>query len=141
MKIRYFALIIGIIYGIIGVLGFVPTLLSLPATAPILTVKAGYGYLFSLFPVNLLHNIVHLVVGVLGIIAYRSLSNAQLFARGLTILYAVLAVLGLIPATSTLFGLVPLFSHNIWLHAVTAAIAAYFGFVAPRAREIGAQAT
>ena len=141
MKIRYFALIVGLIYVVIGILGFVPTLLSLPATAPILTVQAGYGYLFSLFPVNLLHNIVHLVVGVLGIIAYRSLSSAQLFARGLTILYAVLAVLGLIPATSTLFGLVPLFSHNIWLHAVTAAIAAYFGFVAPRAREIGAQAT
>jgi hypothetical protein len=27
-----------------------------------------------------------------------------------------------------MFGLVPLFSHDIWLHALTALGAAYFGF-------------
>jgi len=30
----------------------------------------------------------------------------------------------------TTFGLVPLYGHDVWLHAVLAAVAAYFGFVA-----------
>ena len=43
-------------------------------------------------------------------------------------LYGLLAVLGLIPATNTLFGFVPLHGHDVWLHAGTALIAAYFGW-------------
>jgi hypothetical protein len=29
---------------------------------------------------------------------------------------------------NVMFGLTPLFGHNIWLHAGTAALAAYFGY-------------
>jgi hypothetical protein len=38
--------------------------------------------------------------------------------------------MGLISAANlhTMFGLTPLFSHDVWLHAVTAVIAAYFGW-------------
>ena len=36
--------------------------------------------------------------------------------------------MGLIPVLNTTFGLVPLFGHDVWLHAGTAALAAYFGF-------------
>jgi hypothetical protein len=46
----------------------------------------------------------------------------------MAVLYGGLAVMGLIPGLNTLFGLVPLFGHDVWLHAGTAAIAAYFGF-------------
>jgi hypothetical protein len=45
------------------------------------------------------------------------------------VIYALLTVLGLIPATNTAFGLVPIYRHDVWLHAVLAAVAAYFGFV------------
>jgi hypothetical protein len=45
-------------------------------------------------------------------------------------LYGLLAILGLIPGTNTLFGLVPIYGHDVWLHALSALIAAYFGFVA-----------
>jgi hypothetical protein len=41
----------------------------------------------------------------------------------------LLAILGLIPATNTMFGLVPIYGNDVWLHAGTALIAAYFGFV------------
>jgi hypothetical protein len=34
-----------------------------------------------------------------------------------------------------MFGLTPLFSHDVWLHAVTAAIAAYFGWGPVDARD------
>jgi hypothetical protein len=33
-------------------------------------VANGYGYLFGLFPVNLVHNLFHLLIGLLGIGAY-----------------------------------------------------------------------
>lgn len=132
MNTRYFALILGIVYVLVGILGFIPGITqATPADALPLTINNSYGYLFGLFPVNLLHNLVHLVLGVWGIIAYGRYTNARLYARALTIIFAILAIMGLIPGLNTIFGLVPLFSHDIWLHALTALVSAYFGFVAP----------
>lgn len=142
MRLRYFALVGGIFFLLLGILGLIPGLLSLPVSAPVLKVSMGYGYLFGLFPVNLVHNLVHLAIGVWGIIAYFSKSKALLFVRSMSICLGLLAILGLIPVTKMLFGLVPLFSHNIWFHALTAAIAAYFGWFRKRkAGDIGISAT
>ena len=44
--------------------------------------------------------------------------------------HAVLAVMGLVPGLDTTFGLVPIYGHDVWLHALLAGVAAYFGFVA-----------
>jgi hypothetical protein len=41
----------------------------------------------------------------------------------------VFVVMGLVPGLNTTFGLVPLFSHDVWLHAILALGAAYFGFI------------
>jgi hypothetical protein len=135
MNTRNFVLTIGILYLLVGALGFLPALVSAPhAGAPSVTVDTGYGYLLGLFPVNGLYNLFHLAIGALALGAYRSLSSSTLFTRGIAILFGVLAVMGLIPMLSTTFGLIPLFGHNVWLHAATAAIAAYFGYV--RAAEV-----
>lgn len=131
MQTRYFALVFGIIYTAVGVLGFIPGLMTTPAEAPPLAMDSLYGYLLGLFPVNILHTLVHLGLGIWGIVAYRTWANSRLYAQSLAIIYGVLAILGLFPGTNTLFGLVPLFGHDIWLHAGTAVIAAYFGFAAP----------
>jgi hypothetical protein len=129
MSTRYFALIAGVAYVGAGILGFVPGLTpSPPAGAPDLVVRAGYGYLLGLFPINLLHNLVHLALGAWGLMAYGTFSRARSYARGLAIIYGLLAVMGLIPVLHTTFGLVPIFGHDIWLHALTALTAAYFGF-------------
>jgi hypothetical protein len=129
MMTRRFALVVGIIYLVIGIAGFIPGLVQGPGY-PELAVNALSGDLLGLFPVNVVHHIVHLLVGVLGIAAYRAFDSARLYARGLAIVYAVLAVMGLINAANldTMFGLTPLFSHDVWLHAGTAVIAAYFGW-------------
>jgi hypothetical protein len=100
------------------------------ADAPNLRVATGYGYLLGLFPVNVLHNLVHLLVGTAGVISYRSDPMAMWFSRGLAIFYGVLALMGLVPALGTTFGLIPIFGHDVWLHAGTAAAAAYFGWIA-----------
>jgi hypothetical protein len=130
--VRRFALIFGIIYLAVGAMGFIPALVQPAPTAPDLEVTEMYGRLVGLFPINFLHNIVHLAIGLWGVLGSRTVSGAVLFSRGIAIFYGLLAILGLIPVTDTLFGLVPIYSHDVWLHALSALIAAYFGFVAPR---------
>lgn len=132
MGARYFALIAGIVYVLVGLMGFIPGMVMTPGTGPSVAVDAGYGYLLGLFPVNVLHNLVHLAVGIWGLLSYRSAGGARAFSRGLAIFYGVLALMGLFPVLNTTFGLIPIFSHDIWLHALTAAIAAYFGFSKPK---------
>ena len=87
-----------------------------------------YGYLLGLFPVNVLHSAVHLAIGAWGIAAWRGMSDPQVYARSLALFYGALAVMGLIPGMNTLFGMLPIHGHDVWLHAGTAAIAAYFGW-------------
>ncbi len=132
MGTRVFALILGIIYVVVAILGFIPGIATPPpANAPTLSLTSNYGYIFGLFAVNILHTLVHLIVGIWGILAYRSFGAARAFSRTMAIVFAILTILGLIPGLNTLFGFVPLFGADIALHAVTALLAAYFGFVAP----------
>lgn len=136
MNIRTFTLSIGIIYLIVGILGFFPGLMTAPPqNAP--AMSTPYGLLFGMFPVNSLHNVVHLGIGAWGILAYKDPDSARLYAQSLAVLYAALGVFGLIPALNTMFGLVPLFGHDIWLHFLTALAAAYFGFMSPVTVETG----
>ena len=129
MTVRTFALVVGIAYLAAGVLGFVPQLLSpSPADAPHVGITAFYGYLLGLFPVNFMHNLVHLAIGAWGIAAYRTVGGARAYAKTLAVLYGILTIMGLIPGLNTLFGLAPLHGHDVWLHALTAIAAAYFGW-------------
>lgn len=139
MGTRYFALISGIIYVLIGIFGFIPGMVATPGTGgPDVVVNAGYGYLLSTFPINILHNLVHLGVGIWGLASYRSYIGARNYARGLAIFYGVLAVMGLLPVLNTMFGLIPIFGNDVWLHALTALVAAFFGFKTPTAKDIRA---
>lgn len=128
MNTRNFAMVLGAIYIVVGILGFVRPLLTSPAGAPPLQLDQGYGYLFGLFPVNILHNLVHLGIGVWGVLAARTMPAARTYAASVAIIFGVLTVMGFIPRLNTVFGFIPLFGHDIWLHALTAIVAAYFGF-------------
>lgn len=134
MGARYFALISGIVYILLGIFGFIPGMVATPgATGPAVVIKAGYGYLLEAFPVNIVHNLVHIAIGIWGVAAYRSYIKSRSYGRGLAIFYGVLAIMGLLPVLNTVFGLMPIFGHDVWLHGVTAAIAGYFGFKTPDA--------
>lgn len=132
--VRTFALVFGVVYLLVGIAGFIPGLNNHDTTDLIkpLAVEAAHGRLMGLFPVNAMHNIVHILIGIWGIVGSRSLGGARLFARGVVVLYGLLTIMGLLPmpAMQTMFGLAPLYSHDIWLHALSALVAAYFGFVA-----------
>jgi hypothetical protein len=139
--VRYFALVYGIVFLLVGIAGFVPGLVVSPEESPNLTIDTGFGRLFDLFAINVLHNLVHIVFGVWGLAAYRSLSNARLYARSVAVIYAILAVMGLIPLLNTTFGLIHLYGHDVWLHVVLAAVAAYFGWAPVRTEELATPAT
>ena len=128
MNTRTFALIFGIVFIAAGVAGFVPQLLQ-PAEGGAVAAGPHHQLLLGMFPVNPLHNAVHLLFGLWGLAASRSASGALLYARGVAIIYAVLTVAGLIPSLDTLFGLVPLYGNDVWLHHGLAVVAAYFGWV------------
>ena len=129
LNVRTFALVFGIAYLGAGLLGLMPGMLTPPpADAPPVRFDVMNGMLLGLFHVNMLHTIVHLAIGAWGLAAYMGWSQPRVYARSLAVLYGVLGVLGLIPGLDTLFGLVPLHGHDVWLHLGTAAIAAYFGF-------------
>src|SRR5687768_11907221 len=107
MTLRNFAMAFGIIYLAAGVLGFVPAFVRpAPADAHAVTITAFHGYLFGLFAVNALHNLVHIAIGAWGLAASRTAARARTYARTLAIFYGLLAVMGLLPVLNTTFGLI-----------------------------------
>ena len=109
MTSRSFVRVVGVVSLAVGVLGFFPGLKSPPPLwAPHLAANGEYGLLFGLFPVNWIHNLVHLIIGIAAWRASNTMSDARKFARGLAILYGGLAVMGVIPMLNSTFGLFPL---------------------------------
>ena len=129
MSTRTFALIFGIVFLLVGVAGFVSPALLHPHDYPDVTVNAFEGDVLGLFPVNALHSLVHVLFGIWGLMASRGLGASVSYARGVAVSYAVLTVMGFIPPLDVTFGLIPLFGNDIWLHALLAIVAAYFGWV------------
>jgi hypothetical protein len=60
--------------------------------------------------------------------AYHSYLGARTFCRALAIFYGLLSVMGFLPVLNTTFGLIPIFGHDIWLHGLTALVAASYGW-------------
>jgi hypothetical protein len=54
---------------------------------------------------------------------------ARIFEKANAVLFALLPVAGLTPGLNAMFGLVPLHGHHVWLHALSAGLSAYFGFM------------
>jgi len=133
MSTRTFAMIFGIVFLIVGAGGFIPGLTAMGhmghAADSEVTMKTMFGYELGMFPVNVLHSIVHLLFGLWGILAARSLGGARTYFRAVAVIYAVLTVMGLVAGLQTTFGLIPLYGADVALHAVLAIVAAYFGWM------------
>ena len=84
--------------------------------------------LLGIFPVNLLHNSVHVLFGLWGLAAARTFSGAKAYGQIGGVIYLVLAVVGYFQPDG--FGLVPLGGNDILLHVVLGIVLAFFGFTA-----------
>ncbi len=131
MTIQKFTKIAGILFVAIGVLGFVPGLTLFHPAGDLSADPAHshHGMLFGLFPINVLHNLIHIGFGIWALSAAKDAGKSRTFCRANAVIYAMLAVMGLVPGLNTLFGLVPLYGNDVWLHGLIALSTGYFGFV------------
>lgn len=114
--VRQFALVFGVVYLLVGVLGVVQTGMGAES-------QDFLGY----FPVNGLHNIVHLVIGILGIAAYIGGEAISVqYAKWIGVVLILLGIIGIFAPDG--FGLVPLGGWDPALHIGTGIVAIYFGF-------------
>lgn len=107
---RQLALTFGVVYLVVGVLGFIPALSA--GTAP-----AGGANLLGIFPINWLHNLVHLGIGAALVLAATGTRQATLTARVVGIVYLAVGLLGFV--SPDMFGLMPIGDADIALHLVS----------------------
>jgi hypothetical protein len=115
------ALVLGIVFTLVGILGFVPPLVF-------------DGALLGIFAVNLLHNIVHLVVGILGFAAAYT-GFARLYNQVIGLVYLLLGIIGFIPGLTHNGALLHLVSINLadnLLHLVVGTAVTFVGFAVVR---------
>ncbi|CAN5665346.1 DUF4383 domain-containing protein [soil metagenome] len=115
---QMFALVFGIVYLAIGVLGFFVT---------------GFGDFFNkagdtliLFPVNPMHNIVHLLLGAIWLGGSRAHATAKAANLGIGIAYLLFFLLGLFGALEWL-AIESGINADQLLHLVSGAAGVYFG--------------
>jgi len=129
MSARPFALLLGLAYLALGLVGLVPAaLVPPPLGTPPTAFALLYGDLFGLFPVNVLASALHLGLGFWGLCAALGKCGAVTYARAAAVVLGTLALLGLVPGAETLFGAMPVYGADVWLHAASAALAAVFGW-------------
>ncbi|GAA4577220.1 DUF4383 domain-containing protein [Micromonospora coerulea] len=113
--VRRVAATVGVVFLVIGVLGFVPGITSSFDDLSF----AGHqseAKLLGLFQVSVLHNIVHLLFGVAGLALARTVSAARTFLIGGGPIYLVLWLYGLVVDYDSGANFIPLNGADNWLH-------------------------
>jgi hypothetical protein len=115
MNTRTAGLVIGIVFILVGILGFVPN----PIVSP-----TGF------FVVNTAHNLVHLISGAVILAGVYSF-GAGLGLRIIGVVYAIVAILGLLMGGEMLLGMIAMNMADHWLHVVLAVVILLAGFGLP----------
>ena len=131
---KLYARIFGVVALLIGILGFVPGLSSGYASS---------GYLLGIFAINPLHNVIHILTGLIGIFAgyYAAGAYARMYALVFGVVYALVTILGFTPLVmdGSLLGLIPINMADNVLHIVISASALLVYFISgPRAQAAAA---
>ncbi|WP_043622463.1 DUF4383 domain-containing protein [Nonomuraea candida] len=111
------ALATGVVFLLVGVLGFVPGVTTNFDDLQF----AGHqsdALLLGVFQVSILHNIVHLLFGLAGVLLARTWNGARAFLVGGGIVYLVLWIYGMLIAHDSPANFVPLNTADNWLHLV-----------------------
>lgn len=114
---RLLATVVAATFLVVGVLGFVPGI----TTDYDQLSFAGHhseAKLLGIFQVSALHNIVHLLFGVVGLLLARRGTSAVTFLVGGGAVYLVLWVYGLVVDQHGDANVVPVNSADNWLHLV-----------------------
>lgn len=117
------ALLFGVVFLVVGILGYVPA-----ATSDM----NGTPMLLGIFHVNSAHNIVHLASGIVFLVCgFSGAVASQLFFRIFGLVYALVAVLGFLDPAGPLLGLISNNVADTWLHVCLATAMLIIGFALP----------
>jgi hypothetical protein len=111
MTTKTAALVLGIIFVLVGLLGFVNN--------PII----------GLFAVDTAHNLVHLASGILILIGAYTAIGAGTTLKVFGVIYAIVAILGFFTSNGMLLGFIANNTADTWLHVVLAIVILYAGFM------------
>ncbi|MHA0288172.1 DUF4383 domain-containing protein [Mycobacterium sp. C3-094] len=122
---QWASLIVGVVFLIVGIAGFIPGVTTDYGELTFAGHHSG-AMLLGIFAVSVLHNIVHLLFGIAGILFARSVTAARSYLIVGGIVYAVLWLYGLIIDRDSSMNFVPVNNADNWLHLVLAV-----GMIAP----------
>ena len=126
--------LVGIAFLLVGIAGFIPGI----TTEFDQLGFAGHqsdAEILDQFQVSVLHNIVHIAFGVLGLVAARSFSGARTFLIGGGLLYLLLGVYDAIVTQESSANFLPTNNADTWLHLVLGAGMLGLGLLLGRRRE------
>lgn len=109
------ALLAGLAFLLVGILGFVPGVTTGVDQMRFASHDSG-ALLFGVFQVSILHNIVHLLFGVAGIAFASRFSASRNYLVWGGAIYLLLWIYGLIIPHDSAANIVPLNSADNWLH-------------------------
>ena len=116
--IQTVALVFGAVYLLVGILGLIPFFGG--------SYTQAHNNLLGFVPINLLHNIVHLLIGVAGLVAASSFVRSRAFCQIFGVVLLLIGVVGIFVANP--LNLIPIGGFDIAIHLLTGGILAYFGF-------------
>jgi hypothetical protein len=125
------AYVVGVAFLVPGVLGFIPGITTNFGDLSF----AGHhsdARLFGLFQVSILHNIVHLLFGVVGLAMARTFNGARSYLIGGAIIYLVLWIYGLLVSDTSSANFVPVNTADDWLHLLLGLAMLALGFALGR---------
>lgn len=113
--VQYASIVVGAVFLLVGILGFIP---GITTNYDALTFAGHHSEakLLGLFNVSGLHNVVHLLFGVLGLALARTFTGARNFLVGGGIVYALLFVYGLVIDHHSAANFIPVNTADNWLH-------------------------
>ena len=114
---RRIATVVAATFLLVGILGFIPGITQDVDLMEFSGHESG-AELFGIFEVSVLHNIVHLLFGVVGLALARTAIGARRYLIGGGIVYLVLWIYGLIIDQTSSANFVPVNTADNWLHFV-----------------------
>ncbi len=130
--IQIAAMLVGVVFLLVGVLGFIPGITTGDLGA---AGHESHAELLGIFQVSILHNIVHLLFGVAGVLMARSHAGAKTYLVFGGVIYLVLFVLGLaMVGKETAINFVPVNAADNVLHLVLGIAMIGVGLVLDKSR-------
>jgi hypothetical protein len=117
--VRTAAMVVSVVFLAVGILGFIPGITTNYDTM----MFAGHdseALLLGIFQVSILHNIVHLLFGIVGLAMARTAGGARAYLIGGGIIYLLLWIYGLVVNEESQANFVPLNNADDWLHLILA---------------------